>query len=124
MKSAILIKMLLFIIPPPLPVLSEWSDGSVCTGLSNQGPSAPALQFVCESVLQGWCRQAEWMEEALEGLRGHLGPQLQRLSLEARGRALGGFQMNVDSNSYTHGWSNFRFKWMMSCKCTEETSHL
>ncbi|KAI4831338.1 hypothetical protein KUCAC02_000885 [Chaenocephalus aceratus] len=72
-------------------ILSEWSDGSVCTGLSNQGPSAPALQFVCERVLQGWCRQAEWMEEALGGLRGHLGPQLQRLSLEARGRALGLF---------------------------------
>ncbi|KAJ4924053.1 hypothetical protein JOQ06_000295 [Pogonophryne albipinna] len=72
-------------------ILSEWSDGSVCTGLSNQGPSAPALQFVCERVLQGWCRQAEWMEEALGGLRGHMGPQLQRLSLEARGRALGLF---------------------------------
>ncbi|KAF3857448.1 hypothetical protein F7725_009307 [Dissostichus mawsoni] len=57
--------------------------------------NTPALQFVCERVLQGWCRQAEWMEEALEGLRGHLGPQLQRLSLEARGRALGGFQINV-----------------------------
>ncbi|XP_034072923.1 epithelial cell-transforming sequence 2 oncogene-like isoform X2 [Gymnodraco acuticeps] len=96
-------------------ILSEWSDGSVCTGLSNQGPSAPALQFVCERVLQGWCRQAEWMEEALGALRGHLGPQLHRLSLEARGRALGGFQMNVDSNSYTHGWSNFRLKWMTPC---------
>ncbi len=75
----------------PLPVLSEWSDGSVRTGLSNQQPATPALQFVCESVLQGWCRQAQWMEEALGELRGCLGPQLQRASLQARGRALGGF---------------------------------
>ncbi|XP_070786926.1 epithelial cell-transforming sequence 2 oncogene-like [Enoplosus armatus] len=72
-------------------ILSEWSDGSVCTGLSNQRPAAPALQFVCESVLQGWCRQAQWMEEALGELRGCLGPQLQRVSLQARGRALGHF---------------------------------
>ncbi|XP_049426261.1 epithelial cell-transforming sequence 2 oncogene-like isoform X2 [Epinephelus fuscoguttatus] len=72
-------------------ILSEWSDGSVCTALSNQHPAAPALQFVCESVLHGWCRQAQWMEEALGELRGSLGPQLQRLSLQARGRALGHF---------------------------------
>ncbi|KAK5847915.1 hypothetical protein PBY51_017006 [Eleginops maclovinus] len=72
-------------------ILSEWSDGSVCTGLSNQRASSPALQFVCESVLQGWCRQAQWMEEALGELRGHLGPQLQQVSLQARGRALGNF---------------------------------
>ncbi|XP_074482734.1 epithelial cell-transforming sequence 2 oncogene-like isoform X2 [Sebastes fasciatus] len=72
-------------------ILSQWSDGSVCTELSDQQPSAPALQFVCESVLQGWCRQAQWMEEALGELRGRLGPQLQRISLQARGRALGHF---------------------------------
>ncbi|XP_044044502.1 epithelial cell-transforming sequence 2 oncogene-like [Siniperca chuatsi] len=72
-------------------ILSEWSDGSVCTGNSSQQPAAPALQFVCESVLQGWCRQAQWMEEALGELRGCLGPQLQRVSLQARGRALGHF---------------------------------
>ncbi|XP_028427223.1 epithelial cell-transforming sequence 2 oncogene-like [Perca flavescens] len=72
-------------------ILSEWSDGSVGTGLLNQQPAAPALQFVCESVLQGWCRQAQWMDEALEELRGCLGTQLQRLSLQARGRALGHF---------------------------------
>ncbi|XP_035533563.1 epithelial cell-transforming sequence 2 oncogene-like [Morone saxatilis] len=72
-------------------ILSEWSDGSVCTGLSKQQPAAPALQFVCESVLQGWCRQAQWMEEALGELRVCLGPQLQRVGLQARGRALGLF---------------------------------
>ncbi|XP_026157947.1 epithelial cell-transforming sequence 2 oncogene-like [Mastacembelus armatus] len=72
-------------------ILSEWSDGSVCTGLSDQRPAAPALQYVCESVLQAWCRQAQWIEEALGDLRDHLGPQLQRLSLQARGRALGHF---------------------------------
>ncbi|KAM9334147.1 epithelial cell-transforming sequence 2 oncogene-like [Symphorus nematophorus] len=72
-------------------ILSEWSDGSVGTGLSNQQPAGPALQFVCESVLQGWCTQAQWMEEALGELRGRLRPQLQRLSLQARGRALGHF---------------------------------
>ncbi|XP_041822382.1 epithelial cell-transforming sequence 2 oncogene-like [Chelmon rostratus] len=72
-------------------ILSEWSDGSVCSGVSNLQPAAPALQFVCESVLQGWCRQAQWMEEALEELRGCLGPQLQRVSLQTRGRALGHF---------------------------------
>ncbi|XP_042368845.1 epithelial cell-transforming sequence 2 oncogene-like [Plectropomus leopardus] len=72
-------------------ILSEWSDGSVTTGPLNQHPAAPALQFVCESVLHGWCRQAQWMEEALGELRGRLGPQLQRLSLRVRGRALGYF---------------------------------
>ncbi|KAM9836006.1 epithelial cell-transforming sequence 2 oncogene-like [Aulostomus maculatus] len=72
-------------------ILSEWSDGSVCVGVSNQRPGGPALQYVCESVLQGWCRQALWMEEALVELRGRLEPQLQRVSLQARGRALGHF---------------------------------
>lgn len=91
-----------------LPVLSEWSDGSVCTGLWNQQPAAPALQFVCESVLQGWCRQAQWMEEALEELRGRLGPQLQRVSLQARGRALGVCHIDLNTapmagfNEYLH----------------------
>uniref|UniRef100_UPI003AB083F1 epithelial cell-transforming sequence 2 oncogene-like n=1 Tax=Centroberyx gerrardi TaxID=166262 RepID=UPI003AB083F1 len=76
-------------------ILSEWSDGSVCDGLANrrvcEEAVAPALQYVCESVLQGWCRQAQWLEEALGDLRGLLGPQLQRVGLEARGRALGHF---------------------------------
>ncbi|XP_073318273.1 epithelial cell-transforming sequence 2 oncogene-like [Pagrus major] len=70
-------------------ILSEWSDSSVGTGLSDQQPTSPALQYVCESLLQGWCTQAQWMEEALEELRSCLGPQLQRVSLQARGRALG-----------------------------------
>ncbi|XP_071396458.1 LOW QUALITY PROTEIN: epithelial cell-transforming sequence 2 oncogene-like, partial [Centroberyx affinis] len=76
-------------------ILSEWSDSSVCDGLANrrvcEEAVAPALQYVCESVLQGWCRQAQWLEEALGDLRGLLGPQLQRVGLEARGRALGHF---------------------------------
>ncbi|XP_068575995.1 epithelial cell-transforming sequence 2 oncogene-like [Cebidichthys violaceus] len=72
-------------------ILGEWSDGSVCAGLSERQPEAPALQFVCESVLLGWCRQAQWMEEALGELRGCWGPQLQRVSLQARSRALGHF---------------------------------
>ncbi|KAK2857006.1 hypothetical protein Q5P01_005741 [Channa striata] len=72
-------------------ILSEWSDGSLCTGLLNQQPAAPALRYLSKSVLLGWCRQAQWMEEALGDLRDHLGPQLQRVSLQARGRALGHF---------------------------------
>ncbi|XP_040888731.1 epithelial cell-transforming sequence 2 oncogene-like [Toxotes jaculatrix] len=72
-------------------ILSEWSDSRVCTGSLNQQPATPAYQYVCESVLQGWCRQAMWMEEALGELRGRLGPQLQQVSLQARGRALGNF---------------------------------
>ncbi|XP_054480022.1 epithelial cell-transforming sequence 2 oncogene-like [Anoplopoma fimbria] len=72
-------------------ILSEWSDGSVRTGLSEQQPAAPALQFVCDGVLQGWCRQAQWMEEALGELRVCRGPQLQRVSLQARSRVLGHF---------------------------------
>nr|XP_029134788.1 epithelial cell-transforming sequence 2 oncogene-like [Labrus bergylta] len=72
-------------------ILSEWSDSSVCTRFSKEQPAGPALLYVCESVLQGWCRQAQWMEEALGELRGRLGPQLQRASLQARGRALGHF---------------------------------
>ncbi|KAF3688456.1 Epithelial cell-transforming sequence 2 oncogene-like Lung-specific [Channa argus] len=72
-------------------ILSEWSDGSLCTGLLNQEPAAPVLQYLCKSVLLGWCRQAQWMEEALGDLRDHLGPKLQRVGLRARGRALGHF---------------------------------
>ncbi|XP_041835016.1 epithelial cell-transforming sequence 2 oncogene-like isoform X2 [Melanotaenia boesemani] len=69
-------------------ILSEWSSGDVRTGLWDQQPAAPALQYVCDSVLQGWCRQAQWMEEALDDLRSSLQPQLQQASLQARGRAL------------------------------------
>ncbi|KAM3850738.1 epithelial cell-transforming sequence 2 oncogene-like [Diretmus argenteus] len=82
-------------------ILSEWSDRRASDGLSNRSVReeaaavavAPALRYMCEGVLQGWCRQAQWMEEALGQLRGVLGPQLQRVSLEARGRALGHFLM-------------------------------
>lgn len=81
-----------------LAVLSEWSDGSIGAGPSTQSPAAPALQFVIESVLQGWCWQAQWLEEALEELRGHLEPQLQRLSLQIRGRALGECQGCSNTN--------------------------
>lgn len=79
-----------------LPVLSEWSDGNVPTGLSENQPALPALQYVCEAVLQGWCTQAHWMEEALVELRSTLGLQLQWTSLQARGRALGEFHVRVD----------------------------
>lgn len=65
-----------------LSVLSEWCDGSLRTG-------PPDQQFVWDGVLQGWCRQAWWMEEVLGELRAQLGPQLQRVSLLAMGRALG-----------------------------------
>lgn len=74
-------------------VLSQWSDGSVCAGPSTQPPAAPALQFVSEGVLELWCRQAQWMEEALGELRGLLEPRLQRLSLQTRGRALGAWHL-------------------------------
>ncbi|XP_056287556.1 epithelial cell-transforming sequence 2 oncogene-like isoform X2 [Pseudoliparis swirei] len=72
-------------------ILGEWSDGRVCTGLSEQRAASPALRFVCEDALLGWCRQAQWMEEALGQLRGSWGPQLHGVSLQARGRALGHF---------------------------------
>ncbi|TNN63880.1 Epithelial cell-transforming sequence 2 oncogene-like [Liparis tanakae] len=72
-------------------ILGEWSDGHVCTGLSEQRAASPALRFVCEDALLGWCRQAQWMEEALGQLRGSWGPQLHGVSLQARGRALGHF---------------------------------
>ncbi|CAJ1087532.1 epithelial cell-transforming sequence 2 oncogene-like [Xyrichtys novacula] len=72
-------------------ILSDWSDGSLCPGLSSQHQTSPPLLYVCESVLQAWCRQAQWMEEALGELRDRLGSQLQRARLQARGRALGHF---------------------------------
>nr|XP_019959671.1 PREDICTED: epithelial cell-transforming sequence 2 oncogene-like isoform X2 [Paralichthys olivaceus] len=70
-------------------ILSEWSNSGVCAGPSNQRPASPGLHYVTESVLEGWCRQAEWMEEALGQLRVCLGPRLQQVGLQARGRALG-----------------------------------
>lgn len=51
----------------------------------------PAHRYVHAGVLQGWSRQAQWMEEALGDLRARLGPRLHRVSVEARGRALGHF---------------------------------
>lgn len=91
----------------PSPVLSEWSDGTVRADskLSNQQPAALAHQYVCESILQGWCRQAQWMEDALVDLRGCLGPQLQHVSLVARGRALGGFHTCLNAHTSVNALS-------------------
>lgn len=81
-------------------VLSCWSDGSVCfsASASAQPPAAPALQFVSAGVLQGWCWQAEWLEDALQELRGLLESRLKALSLQTRGRALGASQVCCDRN--------------------------
>uniref|UniRef100_A0A3P8T6Z8 Coiled-coil domain containing 28A n=1 Tax=Amphiprion percula TaxID=161767 RepID=A0A3P8T6Z8_AMPPE len=65
----------------PTSVHSDWSGGST-----------PALQYVNDGVLQFWCRQAQWMEEVLVELRGFMGPRIQQISLQTRGRALGGFK--------------------------------
>nr|XP_061841317.1 epithelial cell-transforming sequence 2 oncogene-like [Nerophis lumbriciformis] len=71
-------------------ILSEWSDGSVgAGGISSQQLGGPALQYVSAQVLQSWCRQTQWMEEALGEMRKSLEPCLQQASLQARGRALG-----------------------------------
>lgn len=73
-----------------LPVLGEWCDGSLRIGPANlQLAAAPALKFVWDGILQSWCRQAQWIEEALRELRPNLLPRLQGVSLLARGRALG-----------------------------------
>ncbi|KAA8579722.1 hypothetical protein FQN60_006815, partial [Etheostoma spectabile] len=54
-------------------ILGEWSDGSVGTGLWNQEPAAPALQFVCHFLCENICLEdlcvSEDLNEALiEGL--------------------------------------------------------
>ncbi|XP_037552261.1 epithelial cell-transforming sequence 2 oncogene-like [Nematolebias whitei] len=72
-------------------ILSEWSGGDDGAALLDQHPTAPALQYMSDGVLQAWCRQAQWMEEALQELRRTLEVQLQQSSLQARGRALGHF---------------------------------
>ncbi|XP_037829715.1 epithelial cell-transforming sequence 2 oncogene-like [Kryptolebias marmoratus] len=72
-------------------ILGEWSGGDVGAGLLDQHPAVAALRYVSGGVLQAWCRQAEWMEEALQELRRSLKVQLQQSSLQARGRALGHF---------------------------------
>nr|XP_057908290.1 epithelial cell-transforming sequence 2 oncogene-like isoform X2 [Doryrhamphus excisus] len=71
-------------------ILSEWSDGSIgASGLSDLQPGGLALQYISVQVLQGWCRQTLWMEEALGEMRRCLEPRLQEASLQARCRALG-----------------------------------
>ncbi|KAM6893479.1 epithelial cell-transforming sequence 2 oncogene-like [Xenentodon cancila] len=72
-------------------ILSEWAASDVSTGLSDQQTAGPPQQYVCSRVLQSWCRQAEWMEEALREVRSSLEPRLQEASLQARCRALGFF---------------------------------
>ena len=96
---------------PPSLVLSRWTTASssgrrLCVRkgeeleeLEEEEGGAPALRYVHEAVLRGWCIQARWMEEALGELRGLLGPRLHAVSLEARGRALGGW---TDTHARTH----------------------
>ncbi|KAM8872610.1 epithelial cell-transforming sequence 2 oncogene-like isoform 2-T3 [Synchiropus picturatus] len=89
-------------------ILGEWSDGSVCAGLSHDQPGGPALEYLCESVLQGWCYQAQWMEDALLEMRRILGSRLQCVSHEARGRALGHFlwrEMSLEDLSESEDFS-------------------
>ncbi|XP_031436078.1 epithelial cell-transforming sequence 2 oncogene-like [Clupea harengus] len=62
-------------------ILSEWC-----------GPGEfPPLMYFSEGPLLSWCWQAEWLEEALRGLRELMWPQLQQLSKETQGRTLGRF---------------------------------
>ncbi|XP_030642507.1 epithelial cell-transforming sequence 2 oncogene-like [Chanos chanos] len=62
-------------------ILSDWL-----------GPGAfPPLAYLSEEVLLSWCKQAEWIEEALCVLREQLEPQLHLLNKETRGRTLGFF---------------------------------
>ncbi|XP_077579152.1 epithelial cell-transforming sequence 2 oncogene-like [Stigmatopora nigra] len=71
-------------------ILSEWSDGSIGPfGFSDPQPGGQALRYIIKPVLHGWCRQAEWMEEALGEMKRCLDHQLQQLGIQARGRALG-----------------------------------
>lgn len=70
-------------------VLSEWSGDEGGAAPVEQDPAAPALQYMSDSVLLGWCRQAQWIEEVLAQLRSSRELQLQQASLQTRGRALG-----------------------------------
>ncbi|XP_075904784.1 epithelial cell-transforming sequence 2 oncogene-like isoform X1 [Nelusetta ayraudi] len=73
-------------------ILGEWCDSSMRVGPANPHlVTAPAVRYIWDGVLQAWCRQAQWMEEALGELRPQLGPRLQGVGLLARGRALGRF---------------------------------
>ncbi|XP_024918251.1 epithelial cell-transforming sequence 2 oncogene-like isoform X2 [Cynoglossus semilaevis] len=72
-------------------ILGEWTDSSMFTGQCQDHSASPALQYVWNSVLQSWCTQSRWVEEALEELRVYLGLQLKKISSQGRGRALGNF---------------------------------
>ncbi|RVE75252.1 hypothetical protein OJAV_G00015060 [Oryzias javanicus] len=73
-------------------ILSEWSHSDMHLGFSGEHPP---LQYINDGVLHGWCRQAEWLEEALQEMRSSSEASLQQLSLQARGRALGYFLSDV-----------------------------
>ncbi|KAK7153209.1 hypothetical protein R3I93_011187 [Phoxinus phoxinus] len=62
-------------------ILSEWSGSG----------EFPPLVYLHESLLLSWCRQAEGIEEACKELRKHLGPRLDFMCQEIRGRILGLF---------------------------------
>ncbi|KAI4895463.1 hypothetical protein NFI96_023966 [Prochilodus magdalenae] len=62
-------------------ILSDWSGNG----------HFPPLLYLREEPLLTWCRQADWTEQTLGTLRKHLAPELQLLSQESRGRALGLF---------------------------------
>ncbi|XP_061633247.1 epithelial cell-transforming sequence 2 oncogene-like isoform X2 [Phyllopteryx taeniolatus] len=71
-------------------IFGDWSDGSISAiGLSDPQPGGPALHYISEPVLQGWCRQVQWMEEALGEMKSCLDFRLQQVGLQAWGRALG-----------------------------------
>ncbi|KAI1895672.1 hypothetical protein AGOR_G00108630 [Albula goreensis] len=73
-------------------ILSEWSGQS----------AFPPRVYLGEAQLLGWCRQAEWLQESLAAMRVQLRPQLQQLSEETRGRALGQFLSDVVGLSKIH----------------------
>ncbi|KAG1971546.1 epithelial cell-transforming sequence 2 oncogene-like [Pimephales promelas] len=62
-------------------ILSEWSGSG----------EFPPLVYLHETLFLSWCRQAEWIEEACKELRKQLGPQLDFICQEIRGRILGLF---------------------------------
>ncbi|XP_061686304.1 epithelial cell-transforming sequence 2 oncogene-like [Syngnathoides biaculeatus] len=71
-------------------ILSDWSDGSISAiRLCDPQPGGPALHYISEPVLQSWCRQVQWMEEALGEMKACLEFRFQQVGLQACGRALG-----------------------------------
>ncbi|XP_077369884.1 epithelial cell-transforming sequence 2 oncogene-like isoform X2 [Festucalex cinctus] len=71
-------------------ILSDWSDGSIgAIGHAKPQPGGPALRYISEPVLLGWCRQAHWMDDALKEMKTCLEFRLQQVGLQARARALG-----------------------------------